>query len=110
MARRANEGVFPAQPLLVAAGLERVSTGARARTSWTSRGDELPEQTHNRGMDYCAERLGVTRRTLTRWAHTGVPVLQADRCAGALGKHPSEVWGALWYELSDPSARRADAS
>ena len=40
---------------------------------------------------------GFPARTLHRWAHNGVPDLNADRAAVALGKHPSNIW-PNWFE------------
>lgn len=28
----------------------------------------------------------------------------ADRFAGALGRHPAEIWGDAWYQLDTPAA------
>ena len=43
--------------------------------------------------------LFVTRRTIHRWARTGVDPWRADRAAIAVGFHPVEVWGRDWRRL-----------
>jgi len=43
-----------------------------------------------------ASRIGVSRRTLHRWAVEGVPVERADRAAIALGTHPACPWPEHW--------------
>lgn len=48
-----------------------------------------------------ALRVGVDRRTVTRWRHEGLDALRADRCAVALGQHPAEVWGRAWWSVDD---------
>ena len=45
-----------------------------------------------------AELAGVSRRTVNRWRHAGIPLELADRLACAIGLHPSNVWPE-WYEL-----------
>ena len=45
-----------------------------------------------------AEVLGVDRRQIQRWHHTGLSFTQADRYAVRAGVHPVEVWGSeLWF-------------
>ena len=44
-----------------------------------------------------AELAGVSRRTVARWRTRGLELYTADRCAVALGLHPSHVWGRLWW-------------
>lgn len=39
-----------------------------------------------------ADRLGVTRRTVHRWARYGLSVAQADRLACALDMHIDLFW------------------
>ncbi len=43
-----------------------------------------------------AEKLGVTRRSVCRWAHDGIPLTWAEDAAHLLGVHPCEVWGDDW--------------
>lgn len=44
-----------------------------------------------------ARQLGVTRRTVHRWAQVGlVPPKHADRIAVRLGHHPAEIWPTEW--------------
>lgn len=53
-----------------------------------------PELLHGDGP----ARLGVNRRQLQRWrAGMRVNAFNADRIAGLLGVHPSEVWGEEWW-------------
>lgn len=33
-----------------------------------------------------------------RWAHRGLMPEEADMAAVALGLHPCQVWGSLWWE------------
>ena len=50
-----------------------------------------------------SELVGVTRRSVDRWAHVGIEPWMADRAAIALGLHPSAVWPAeysAWLELA----------
>ncbi len=44
-----------------------------------------------------AERVGVERRTVARWATAGLTEYAADRAAIAIGSHPGTVWPDLWY-------------
>ena len=43
-----------------------------------------------------AEMIGVTRRTIHRWARDGVPASKADHAAIAVGSHPAYVWADQW--------------
>lgn len=56
-----------------------------------------PAQHEHRGHAELAQLIGVSRRTVTRWAAEGVPIVSADRAAMALGLHPTEVWGRMFY-------------
>ncbi|MBN4047629.1 hypothetical protein JYT71_01325 [Acidimicrobiaceae bacterium AH-315-P05] len=47
-------------------------------------------------IETLAIRLGVSRRTVHRWALQGVPAEQADRAAIALGTHPACLWPEQW--------------
>lgn len=47
-----------------------------------------------------AELAGVSRRTVVRWRHIGIPLELADRAACALGLHPANVWGDQWWRVS----------
>lgn len=55
-----------------------------------------------------AELLRVTRRTLHRWARTGLTIEKADEWAHVLGVHPGELWPA-WRELDAIRKRRDEA-
>jgi transcriptional regulator with XRE-family HTH domain len=39
-----------------------------------------------------ARRTGVTRRTVVRWKHGGIPRWSADTVAIRLGSHPAVIW------------------
>lgn len=52
-----------------------------------------------------ALRIGVDRRLVYRAMHRGVSVWKADRWACALGLHPCEVWGDLWWGAAVESPR-----
>ena len=57
----------------------------------------LAAATGNPEPSVLARRLGVTRRTVHRWAQTGlVPPTHADRIAVRLGHHPAEIWPNEW--------------
>ena len=43
-------------------------------------------------MGEMSEALGISDRSLYRWAVEGIPEAAADRAACAVGKHPSELW------------------
>lgn len=52
-----------------------------------------------------AESIGVSRRNVIRWKHSGVPVNAAESACDALGLHPCEVWGDEYlYAASCPVA------
>lgn len=56
-----------------------------------------------------ADVTGVNRRSVHRWAKEGgIPVDRADDVACAFGKHPSEVWGAAYYDAADEFDRRIE--
>ncbi len=38
------------------------------------------------------EMMGVSTRTVNRWANEGVPARRADAVAISLGAHPLELW------------------
>ena len=40
--------------------------------------------------------IGVTSRTIHRWANDGIPSQSADEVAIAIGSHPSYVWPDQW--------------
>lgn len=51
-----------------------------------------------------AEHVGISRRTLHRYASKGVTIDQAERIADALGTHPADLWGvAAWNVALDES-------
>lgn len=52
------------------------------------------------GVTTAARLVGRARRTATRWAKHGIPYWEADALAGALNRHPIEIWPD-WPEL-DP--------
>ncbi len=47
-------------------------------------------------IETLASRLGVSPRTIHRWASEGIPATQADRAAIALGSHPAYLWPEYW--------------
>lgn len=47
-----------------------------------------------------AEALRRPRRVITRWKTLGLPLVQADRCAVAVGHHPVDLWPD-WYEATE---------
>ena len=49
-----------------------------------------------------AEVLDRSRRVVTRWKALGLSLVQADRCAVALGHHPVDLWPD-WYEATEAS-------
>ena len=51
-----------------------------------------------------AEVLHRPRRVVTRWKALGLSLIQADRCAVALGHHPVDLWPD-WYEKSEAPRR-----
>lgn len=72
---------LPLEPLLRALGLHgQESSGG---------GDPGP-------YARAAETLGVNKRVLLRYRHTGLSPLAADRLAVAAGLHPRSVWGEAW--------------
>ena len=46
-----------------------------------------------------ADVLGVNRREVLRWRHTGLDAYAADRAAIALDRHPAEIWPE-WLDWS----------
>lgn len=48
-----------------------------------------------------AERLGVTRRSVVRWRRDGLTPPRADEVATRLGRHPRDLWGALYDWAED---------
>ncbi len=56
-----------------------------------------PSKPHAPTIDTLASRIGVSRRTVHRWATHGVPADQADRAAIALGTHPACLWPDYWH-------------
>ena len=47
-----------------------------------------------------AATTGFDRRTVASWAQAGICETYADRCAVALGVHPSAVWDDWWEPTS----------
>ncbi len=69
-AKRADR--FPLQPLMSAARVDSTVSLARA--------------------------VGVSARTVHRWALTGLSTTAADRAAIAIGSHPASLWPRQWNE------------
>ena len=44
------------------------------------------------GIENLSKVLGVNRRTITRWAMSGIPDKAADHAAIKLGRHPVNIW------------------
>ena len=40
--------------------------------------------------------IGVSARTIHRWARAGIPARQADHAAIAIGSHPAYIWPEEW--------------
>ena len=49
-------------------------------------------------VETLANWIGVSRRTVHRWAIEGVPAEQADRAAIAVGSHPAYLWPDHWHK------------
>jgi hypothetical protein len=62
--------------------------------------EPLASEARTSTIGILAQRIGVSRRTLHRWAKNGVPVEQADRAAIALGSHPAYLWPDDWNRTS----------
>ncbi len=58
------------------------------------------------GIAALARALGVTPRTVHRWANAGVPAHAADRAAIAIGSHPACLWPRQWSDAI-PEERHA---
>lgn len=43
-----------------------------------------------------AERIGVSLRSVSRWAVDGIPIQAAEDAAFAFGLHPVNVWEDAW--------------
>lgn len=55
-------------------------------------------------------QVGRTMRTVQRWKHHGVPLLEADQVACQAGLHPVEVWGFDYHRAWDEHDKiRAEA-
>lgn len=99
---------LPLGPLLTAAGLEPLPAreapvrDVRRGVDWCDYNatGRPPGTSGQRGMDYVAEQVGVTARTLHRSAHDGLSPRQADEYATRLGLHPANVW-TDWYQILD---------
>ena len=50
--------------------------------------------------------LGLSGSTLVKAQRYGLTLWVADRCACALGFHPSNVWGAGWWDAVARYERR----
>lgn len=55
-----------------------------------------------------AELLGRSRRTLHRYALTGLTIDQADTFARVIGAHPAQLWPA-WLDIDAARKRRQEA-
>lgn len=53
-------------------------------------------------MAELARQLGTARETIYRYRRDGVNVWRADELCAQLGRHPIEVYGPEWVELSKP--------
>ena len=58
--------------------------------------DPLAVEAQAPTIETLANRIGVSRRTVHRWARDGVPSGQADRIAVAIGSHPAYIWPDHW--------------
>lgn len=56
-----------------------------------------------------AETLGVNKRVLLRYRHTGLGPWVADRLAIAAGLHPRVVWGEAWEQAAAAMERERQA-
>lgn len=54
--------------------------------------EPLATQARDATIETLAARIGVSRRTVHRWAIRGIPAEQADRAAIAIGSHPAYLW------------------
>lgn len=52
-----------------------------------------------------AEMVGVTRRTVQRWKHSGLHPEMAERAAESLGEHPALIWGGAWWDVVGTDGR-----
>lgn len=59
-----------------------------------------PQEPLNGPVALLADRIGVTRRTVNRWARSGLDPWRADEVAVAAGWHPWEVWGDAWHHAA----------
>ena len=67
--------------------------------------EPLAAQARDATVETLADRIGVSRRTVHRWAVHGIPAEQADRAAIALGSHPACLWPEHWNQAYlEPSA------
>lgn len=57
-------------------------------------------------IQQAATLLGLTRRTLHRYRHTGLDPRTADRLACKVGLHPLVVWGEAWEAAERAKALR----
>lgn len=53
-----------------------------------------------------ADLVGTHRRNVNRWRKDGLPVVEADRFAVAIGMTPFCVWGSEWEVAADLEAER----
>lgn len=62
--------------------------------------EPLANHTKPATLGTLAQRIGVSRRTLHRWANHGIPTDQADRAAIAIGSHPACIWPDHWNQTA----------
>lgn len=87
---------LPVEDLIVASGADKVIARNRAGHL------QVPAP-----FTVLASRVGVRPRTVHRWiAEGGIPLDAADLAAVRCGRHPSEVWGDLWWSACHASRDR----
>ncbi len=60
--------------------------------------EPLATQARAATIEALAARIGVSRRSVHRWAIHGIPAEQADRAAIAIGSHPACIWPEHWNQ------------
>lgn len=68
----------------------------------------LFEVTHCTSIRSLAFALGLDTASVSRAVTAGLTWRQADTWACRLGRHPSEVWGQLWFADCDPDPELDD--
>ena len=59
-------------------------------------------------INACALYLGMSGSTVVTACREGLTIWTADRCAVALGSHPSEVFGQAWWDACAERDREID--